>query len=70
MSEQDNEIFDFQVKSIMSQASEEVPGRVWDSLETKLDIMAEARRKTIFFKWLRYSTITLATAAAVTLWLI
>lgn len=70
MSDKDKEIFDLQVRSIMENASEEVPSHIWDSLDAKLDLMAQNKRKAILFKVLRYSTIALATAAALTLWLI
>lgn len=70
MSEENKEIFDFQVRSIMETASEEVPAHVWDSLDAKLDVMARNRRKAALFKTLRYTAAALASAAALTFWLI
>ena len=66
----EDEKFDMMIKSILDEGQEEVPARIWDTINTRLDT-AEAptlsdRKKPIAI-WLRNAGIGLAAAAAVTL---
>ncbi len=65
MFENDNmEDFDLMMKSVLDEAQEEVPERVWEGVSSGLD--TAARRRTVVLRW-RRSAVAVAAAAAVVL---
>ena len=46
-----NKEFDFLVKSMMENAQEEVPSRVWDSVSSRLDAAGAKRSRVVVWRW-------------------
>ncbi len=61
--------FDMMIKSILDEGQEEVPARIWDSINSRLDSIetpvTEKKTKPVII-WLRHAGIGLTAAAAVT----
>lgn len=53
------------MRSILSQAEEEVPAHLWESISSELDRLGAARKTTPVVLWFRRSAIAVAAAAAV-----
>ena len=47
----ENKEFDFLVKSMMENAQEEVPSRVWDSVSSRLDAAASPKPRVVVWRW-------------------
>ncbi len=69
MQEKENK-FDLYVRSVMSDAAEEVPSGVWESVSARLDAAAPSRGKVIPAWWWRVGAGLAAAAAAVALVLV
>lgn len=64
--ENKNNEFDILMKSVLSQAEEEVPSRVWEGISSELDRIETAKVRRPVVLWFRRSVVTVAAAAAVT----
>lgn len=60
-----NNEFDILMKSVLSQAEEEVPSRVWEGISSELDRIEAAKVRRPVMVWFRRSAIAVAAAAAV-----
>lgn len=60
-----NNEFDILMKSVLAQAEEEVPSRVWEGISSELDRIEAAKVRRPVMVWFRRSAIAVAAAAAV-----
>ncbi len=60
-----NNEFDILMKSVLAQAEEEVPSRVWEGISSELDRIEAAKVRRPAMVWFRRSAIAVAAAAAV-----
>lgn len=60
-----NNEFDILMKSVLAQAEEEVPSRVWEGISSELDRIKAAKVHRPVMVWFRRSAIAVAAAAAV-----
>lgn len=66
MSDLEENKFDLQIRSMLEDAEEKVPDRVWEAISSRLDKADAAQRRRKVLPWLRYTGLVSA-AAAITL---
>lgn len=63
MSDLEENKFDLQIRSMLEDAEEKVPDRVWEAISGRLDKADAAQRRRKVLPWLRYTGIVSAAAA-------
>lgn len=63
MSDLEENKFDLQIRSLLEDAEEKVPDRVWEAISGRLDKADAAQRRRKVLPWLRYTGIVSAAAA-------
>ena len=63
MSDLEENKFDLQIRSLLEDAEEKVPDRVWEAISSRLDKADAAQRRRKVLPWLRYTGIVSAAAA-------
>lgn len=63
MSDLEENKFDLQIRSLLEDAEEKVPDRVWEAISDRLDKADAAQRRRKVLPWLRYTGIVSAAAA-------
>lgn len=65
MSDLEENKFDLQIRSMLEDAEEKVPDRVWEAISSRLDKDDAAQRRRKVLPWLRYTGLVSAAAAIV-----
>lgn len=63
MSDLEENKFDLQIRSMLEDAEEKVPDRVWEAISSRLDKADAAQRRRKVLPWLRYTGLVSAAAA-------
>ena len=63
MSDLEENKFDLQIRSMLEDAEEKVPDRVWEAISSRLDKDDAAQRRRKVLPWLRYTGLVSAAAA-------
>ena len=63
MSDLEENKFDLQIRSMLEDAEEKVPDRVWEAISDRLDKADAAQRRRKVLPWLRYTGLVSAAAA-------
>lgn len=63
MSDLEENKFDLQIRSLLEDAEEKVPDRVWEAISGRLDKADAAQRRRKVLPWLRYTGLVSAAAA-------